>query len=179
MRTAVRMLDNVIDINYYSTPQAQNANFKHRPVGLGIMASRTRCTCSTSPTVPMPPSTSADKSMEAISYFAIQASCDLADERGAHSSFQGSLWSQWHPAAGLPADPLIEARGQKYIDVDLTESPGLGADPRARQERHPQLQHHGYIARPRPSPTSLACRSPSSRRTRTCTSNRTCPASSP
>src|SRR5690606_7770481 len=63
----------------------------------------------------------ADKSMEAISYFAIQASCALADERGAYETFQGSLWSQ----GILPLDSqqiLIEQRGQTYIDVDLSES---------------------------------------------------------
>ncbi|WP_438281543.1 ribonucleoside-diphosphate reductase subunit alpha [Pseudomonas alabamensis] len=121
VRTAVRMLDNVIDINYYSVPQAKNSNFKHRPVGLGIMGFQDALYLQHIAYGSDAAIDFADKSMEAISYFAIQASCDLADERGAYSSFQGSLWSQ----GILPLDSqqiLIEARGQKYIDVDLTES---------------------------------------------------------
>jgi len=121
VRTAVRMLDNVIDINYYSVPQAQNANFKHRPVGLGIMGFQDALYLQHIAYGSDAAIDFADKSMEAISYFAIQASCDLADERGAYSSFEGSLWSK----GILPLDSqqiLIEARGQKYIDVDLSES---------------------------------------------------------
>ncbi|QUE77475.1 ribonucleoside-diphosphate reductase subunit alpha [Stutzerimonas stutzeri] len=121
VRTAVRMLDNVIDINYYSVPQAQNSNFKHRPVGLGIMGFQDALYLQHIPYGSDAAIDFADKSMEAVSYYAIQASCDLADERGAYQSFQGSLWSQ----GILPLDSqqiLIEARGQKYIDVDLTES---------------------------------------------------------
>ncbi|MFG3451342.1 ribonucleoside-diphosphate reductase subunit alpha [Stutzerimonas stutzeri] len=121
VRTAVRMLDNVIDINYYSVPQARNSNFKHRPVGLGIMGFQDALYLQHIPYGSDAAIDFADKSMEAVSYFAIQASCDLADERGAYETFQGSLWSQ----GILPLDSqqiLIEARGQKYIDVDLTES---------------------------------------------------------
>ncbi len=121
MKTAVRMLDNVIDINYYSVPQAKNSNFKHRPVGLGIMGFQDALYLQHIPYASEAAVEFADKSMEAISYFAIQASCDLADERGSYETFQGSLWSK----GILPLDSqqiLIEARGQKYIDVDLTES---------------------------------------------------------
>lgn len=121
VRTAVRMLDNVIDINYYSVPQARNSNFKHRPVGLGIMGFQDALYLQHIPYGSDAAIDFADKSMEAVSYYAIQASCDLADERGAYETFQGSLWSQ----GVLPLDSqqiLIEARGQKYIDVDLTES---------------------------------------------------------
>ncbi len=121
VKTAVRMLDNVIDINYYSVPQAKNSNFKHRPVGLGIMGFQDALYLQHIPYASEAAVEFADKSMEAISYFAIQASCDLADERGAYETFQGSLWSK----GILPLDSqqiLIEARGQKYIDVDLTES---------------------------------------------------------
>ena len=121
VNTAVRMLDNVIDINYYSVPQAQNSNFKHRPVGLGIMGFQDALYLQHIPYGSDAAVEFADKSMEAVSYYAIQASCDLADERGAYETFQGSLWSK----GILPLDSqqiLIEARGQKYIDVDLTES---------------------------------------------------------
>ncbi|MFS2158410.1 ribonucleoside-diphosphate reductase subunit alpha [Pseudomonas sp. Pseusp122] len=118
---AVRMLDNVIDINYYSVPQAKNSNFRHRPVGLGIMGFQDALYLQHIPYGSDAAVDFADKSMEAVSYYAIQASCDLADERGAYETFQGSLWSK----GILPLDSqqiLIEQRGQKYIDVDLNES---------------------------------------------------------
>ena len=121
VNTAVRMLDNVIDINYYSVPQAKNSNFKHRPVGLGIMGFQDALYLQHIPYGSDAAVEFADKSMEAVSYYAIQASCDLADERGAYETFQGSLWSK----GILPLDSqqiLIEQRGQKYIDVDLEES---------------------------------------------------------
>jgi ribonucleoside-diphosphate reductase alpha chain len=121
IKVAVRMLDNVIDINYYSVPQAKNSNFKHRPVGLGIMGFQDALYLQHIPYGSDAAVEFADKSMEAVSYYAIQASCDLADERGSYSTFDGSLWSK----GILPLDSqqiLIEQRGQKYIDVDLTES---------------------------------------------------------
>ncbi|WP_043309345.1 ribonucleoside-diphosphate reductase subunit alpha [Pseudomonas sp. ML96] len=121
VKTAVRMLDNVIDINYYSVPQAKNSNLKHRPVGLGLMGFQDALYLQHIAYGSDAAIEFADKSMEAISYYAIQASCDLADERGAYSTFEGSLWSK----GILPLDSqqiLIEARGQKYIDVDLSES---------------------------------------------------------
>ena len=121
VNTAVRMLDNVIDINYYSVPQARNSNLKHRPVGLGIMGFQDALYLQHIAYGSDAAVEFADKSMEAVSYFAIQASCDLADERGAYETFQGSLWSK----GILPLDSqqiLIEARGQKYIDVDLNET---------------------------------------------------------
>ncbi len=94
VRTAVRMLDNVIDINYYSVPQAEASNMRHRPVGLGLMGFqdalyKKHLAYGSDAAVEF-----ADHSMEAISYYAIQASSELAAERGAYSSYQGSLWSQ-------------------------------------------------------------------------------------
>lgn len=121
VKTAVRMLDNVIDINYYSVPQAENSNLKHRPVGLGIMGFQDALYLQHIAYGSDAAIDFADKSMEAISYFAIQASCDLAEERGAYETFDGSLWSQ----GILPIDSqklLIEARGAKYIEVDQSES---------------------------------------------------------
>lgn len=144
VKTAVRMLDNVIDINYYSVPQAQNSNFKHRPVGLGIMGFQDALYLQHIPYGSDAAIAFADQSMEAISYYAIQASCDLADERGAYQTFQGSLWSQ----GILPIDSekkLIEERGAKYIEVDLSETLDW-APLLARTERHPQLEHHGHRA---------------------------------
>ena len=121
VKTAVRMLDNVIDINYYSVETAQNANFRHRPVGLGIMGFQDALYLQHIAYGSEAAISFADQSMEAISYFAIQASCDLADERGAYSSFEGSLWSQ----GILPLDSLdilAEQRGAKYIEVDRSST---------------------------------------------------------
>ncbi|HEB57975.1 MAG TPA: ribonucleoside-diphosphate reductase subunit alpha, partial [Gammaproteobacteria bacterium] len=118
--TAMRMLDNVIDYNYYSVPQARNSNLRHRPVGLGIMGFqdalyKQNIACASEAAVEF-----ADRSMEAVSYFAIQASSDLAAERGRYPSYDGSLWSQ----GILPLDAsarLAEERGN-YIDVDQSST---------------------------------------------------------
>ena len=93
-RTAVRMLDNVIDINYYSVEQARTSNMRHRPVGLGLMGFQDALyklglAYGSDAAVEF-----ADTSMEAISYYAIDASSNLAQERGAYASFSGSLWSR-------------------------------------------------------------------------------------
>ena len=117
VRTAVRMLDNVIDINYYSVPQAENSNLKHRPVGLGIMGFQDALYRLGIPYASEDAVTFADRSMEAISYYAIDASSKLAKERGAYASFNGSLWSQ----GILPFDSLkrlVAERGSSYIEVN-------------------------------------------------------------
>ncbi len=116
INTAMRMLDNVIDYNYYSVPQARTSNLRHRPVGLGIMGFqdalyKLNISYSTQAAVDF-----ADESMEVVSYYAIQASTRLAEERGAYSSYAGSLWSQ----GVLPIDSiekLREARGD-YLQQD-------------------------------------------------------------
>ena len=117
VRTAVRMLDNVIDINYYSVPQARVSNMRHRPVGLGIMGFQDalyelRIPYSSDAAVQF-----ADRSMEAVSYFAIEASSDLAKERGSYASFEGSLWSR----GALPLDSLRHLereRGKEYLEAN-------------------------------------------------------------
>lgn len=121
VNTAVRMLDNVIDINYYSVPQARTSNMRHRPVGMGLMGFqdalyKQKISYSSEQAVEF-----ADRSMEAISYFAIAASSSLAQERGAYSSYEGSLWSQGiFPIDSL--DILIENRGADYIQVDKSQT---------------------------------------------------------
>ena len=121
VRTAVRMLDNVININYYSVPQAETSNMRHRPIGLGLMGFqdalyKKHLAYGSEGAVEF-----ADRSMEAISYYAIQASSELAAERGSYSSYEGSLWSQGiFPLDSL--DKLIEERGQKYIQVDKSHT---------------------------------------------------------
>tara|TARA_R110002110_G_C13470513_1_gene720789 strand:+ start:22414 stop:25293 length:2880 start_codon:yes stop_codon:yes gene_type:complete len=119
--TAVRMLDNVIDINYYSVPQAKNSNLLHRPVGLGLMGFQDALYKQHLAYGSEEAVTFADRSMEAISYYAIQASNKLAQERGAYTSFQGSLWSQGiFPIDSL--ESLIEQRGADYIQVDRSQT---------------------------------------------------------
>ncbi|QAX82196.1 ribonucleoside-diphosphate reductase subunit alpha [Candidatus Pseudomonas adelgestsugas] len=121
VNTAVRMLDNVIDINYYSVPQAKNSNFKHRPIGLGIMGFQDALYLQHIPYSSEAAVNFSDRSMEAISYYAIQASCALADERGAYETFHGSLWSK----GILPLDSqkiLVAQRSRKYIDVNFSET---------------------------------------------------------
>ena len=115
--TAMRMLDNVIDINYYSVEAARDSNKKHRPVGLGLMGfqdalHKMRVSYNSPEAVEF-----ADRSMEAISYYAIQASCALADERGSYESFDGSLWQR----GILPIDSIAilkEHRGAEYLQMD-------------------------------------------------------------
>jgi ribonucleoside-diphosphate reductase alpha chain len=118
--TAMRMLDNVIDINYYAVNKARNANFKHRPVGLGIMGFQD---CLHEMRVPYASNEAvefADRSMEAVAYFAYWASTELAEERGRYSTFDGSLWSK----GILPQDTLqllAQERGA-YVEVDASVS---------------------------------------------------------
>ena len=115
-RTAIRMLDNVIDINYYSVGKARNSNLKHRPVGLGFMGFQDSLHKLRVPYASEQAVEFADYSMEAISYYALLASSELAKERGAYSTYKGSLWDQ----GILPIDSLgnlVEARGE-FIEVD-------------------------------------------------------------
>jgi ribonucleoside-diphosphate reductase alpha chain len=115
--TAIRMLDNVIDINYYSVDTSENSNMKHRPIGLGLMGFQDALYKVDVSYASDEAVTFADQTMEAISYFAINASTDLAAERGAYSSYDGSLWSQ----GIFPIDSLsmlIEQRGTDYISVN-------------------------------------------------------------
>ncbi|WP_294770105.1 ribonucleoside-diphosphate reductase subunit alpha [uncultured Rhodoferax sp.] len=114
--TAMRMLDNVIDINYYAVKKARDSNMRHRPVGLGVMAFQDSLYALRIPYASEAAVEFADKSMEAISYYAYWASTELARERGKYSSFKGSLWDQ----GILPPDTLdllAKARGG-YVEVD-------------------------------------------------------------
>jgi len=121
IHTAVRMLDNVIDINYYSVGQAKNSNFKHRPVGLGVMGFQDALYVQKLPYASDQAVTFADRCMEVISYHAIEASSLLAEERGAYSSFKGSLWDQ----GILPIDSLERLRAERgadYLEVDTSST---------------------------------------------------------
>lgn len=117
--TAIRMLDNVIDINYYSVPQARNSNLKHRPIGLGLMGFQDALYKLGINYASQEAVEFADSSMEMISYYAIEASSALAAERGHYSSYEGSLWSK----GILPIDSinmLQQSRGQ-FLEQDRSQ----------------------------------------------------------
>ncbi|MEZ4814593.1 MAG: ribonucleoside-diphosphate reductase subunit alpha [Bdellovibrionota bacterium] len=119
VNTAMRMLDNVIDQNHYPIPESKNSNSKHRPVGLGIMGFQDALYAMRIPYDTDQAVDFADESMELISYNAILASTELAKERGAYSSFKGSLWDQ----GILPVDSIAkvaESRGADQVDMDTS-----------------------------------------------------------
>jgi len=123
--TAVRMLDNVIDINYYPTDEARTSNLRHRPIGLGIMGFQDalfigRISYGSPEAVEF-----ADRSMEMVSYYAILASSRLAGERGTYSSYKGSKWER----GLLPIDTLkllSEERGEEFVEIDTSETMDWG-----------------------------------------------------
>lgn len=115
VKTAVRMLDNVIDVNFYTTPESERANQRHRPVGLGLMGFADALFALRIPYSSDAAVAFADVSMEAISYHAIEASTDLAAERGTYQTYAGSLWSQ----GVLPIDSLELLRSARNGDVQL------------------------------------------------------------
>ncbi|MES2151345.1 MAG: ribonucleoside-diphosphate reductase subunit alpha [Pseudomonadota bacterium] len=120
VRTAMRMLDNVIDINYYAVDKARNSNLRHRPVGLGIMGFQDCLHMMRLPYSSTAAVEFADRSMEAVCYYAYLASTELSEERGRYESFEGSLWDR----GILPQDSvrlLAEERGG-YLEVDASES---------------------------------------------------------
>jgi ribonucleoside-diphosphate reductase alpha chain len=120
IHTAMRMLDNVIDINYYAVKKARDSNLRHRPVGLGIMGFQDCLHMMRVPYASNDAVIFADRSMEAVCYYAYYASTELAEERGRYSSYRGSLWDR----GILPQDSLkllADERGG-YLEVDASES---------------------------------------------------------
>jgi ribonucleoside-diphosphate reductase alpha chain len=132
--TAMRMLDNVIDINYYAVSKARNSNMKHRPVGLGIMGFQDCLHILRVPYASQGAVDFADRSMEAVAYYAYWASSELAEERGRYASYRGSLWDQ----GILPQDSLGLLREERggYVDIDMSEA----MDWKALRER---IRKHG------------------------------------
>ncbi len=133
VRTAIRMLDNVIDINYYPTPEARNANMRHRPVGMGVMAfqdalNKLRVPYSSQEAVEF-----ADRSMEMISYYAILASTELAAERGTYETYAGSKWER----GLLPIDTLELLEKERGGHLTIDRSAQLDWEPvRASLKKH-------------------------------------------
>ena len=120
IKTAMRMLDNVIDINYYAVKKARDSNMRHRPVGLGIMGFQDALYEMRMPYASTAAVEFADRSMESVCYYAYWASTELARERGRYASFKGSLWDK----GVLPLDSLdmlSQARGG-YVDTDRSVS---------------------------------------------------------
>ena len=132
--TAMRMLDNVIDINYYAVKKARDSNLRHRPVGLGIMGFQDALYQLRTPYASQAAVEFADRSMEAVCYHAYWASTELAEERGRYSSYKGSLWDR----GILPIDSLdllADARGG-HVDVDRSTSMDWAA-------LRSRITHHG------------------------------------
>ena len=121
VRVAMRMLDNVIDMNYYAVAKARNSNLRHRPVGLGLMGFSDALLALRIPYASQAAVEFADISQELISYHAIDASADLARERGSYRSFPGSLWSQ----GILPLDSIELLARSRVAGVDVDRSQRL------------------------------------------------------
>jgi len=119
--TAMRMLDNVIDINFYTIAEARRSNLRHRPVGLGLMGFQDALQALRIPYASEAAVAFADASMEAISYHAISASVELAAERGRYPSFDGSLWSK----GVLPIDSIRLVSDARGATVDMDETSTL------------------------------------------------------
>lgn len=118
IKTAIRMLDNVIDINYYPTEEAKRANLRHRPVGLGLMGFQDVLYMMNISYASMEAVEFADESMELIAYHAILSSSQLAKERGVYSTYRGSKWER----GILPLDSialLAKERGEEFVDMDM------------------------------------------------------------
>ncbi|GGN02131.1 ribonucleoside-diphosphate reductase [Lentzea pudingi] len=142
VRTAVRMLDNVIDVNYYTIPEARNSNLKHRPVGLGLMGFQDALFTLGTPMASKEAVEFADRSMEEISYYAIEASADLAAERGAYRSFEGSLWSR----GILPIDS-VELLAETRAEDELEQDRGSTMDwPRIREKARKGMRNSNVMA---------------------------------
>ncbi len=124
IKIAMRMLDNVVDINFYPVGKARNANTRHRPVGLGIMGFQNCLHAMRIPYASMEAVEFADRAMEAVCYNAYYASTVLAEERGAYSSFKGSLWDQ----GILPLDTLDLLLSERGGNVEVDRSKTLDWD---------------------------------------------------
>ena len=119
VHTAIRMLDNVIDINYYEVDKSRNSNIKHRPIGMGIMGFHDSLLKKRIPYRSAEAVEFADVSTEMISYYAIEASSTLAEERGSYLSYEGSTWSQGKVPIDTIED-LSQQRGEEFVMVDRT-----------------------------------------------------------
>jgi len=133
VRTAVRMLDNVIDINFYPTIEAENSNRRHRPIGLGLMGFQDALYIQNISFASHAAVEFADASMEMISYYAISASAELAAERGAYPTYKGSKWDRGY----LPLDTIELLEKERGVPVDVDRSSKMNWEPvRALVKKH-------------------------------------------
>jgi ribonucleoside-diphosphate reductase alpha chain len=121
IKTAVRMLDNTIDLNFYPTPEAENANLKHRPIALGLMGLQDALFKLRLPFEDENAIEFVDATMEFIAYHAIASSCRLAKERGAYKSYDGSLWDQ----GIFPLDTLAELEKERGVALNVNRKKRL------------------------------------------------------
>ncbi|WP_328992373.1 ribonucleoside-diphosphate reductase subunit alpha [Kribbella sp. NBC_01245] len=142
VKTAVRMLDNVIDVNFYTTPESERANQRHRPVGLGLMGFTDALFQLRIPYQSDAAVEFADSSMEQISYYAIEASTELAVERGSYSSYDGSLWSQ----GILPIDSLELLRTARNGDLRVDTGKTLDWDALRQKVRRDGMRNSDLLA---------------------------------
>jgi len=115
IRTAVRALDNVIDVNFYPTDAAKTSNMRHRPIGLGVMGLQNSLFTKNIPFSSQQAVEFNDEFMEAICYYAYEASSDLASERGTYSSFPGSKWDR----GLLPQDSIDLLEKERGCEVEV------------------------------------------------------------
>jgi len=144
VRTAIRMLDNVIDINFYPIQEARNANMRHRPIGLGIMGFQDALYKQSLSYASHEAVEFADASMEMVSYYAILASTELAEERGTYETYKGSKWDR----GLLPIDTidLLEKERGMPIDVDRKTRMDWDVVRKALRERGMRNSHTMAIA---------------------------------
>lgn len=134
IRSAIRMLDNVIDLNYYPVKETKNSNLRHRPIGLGIMGFQDALFMLDIPFSSSKALEFADSTMEIISYFAIETSCLLAQERGAYSSFRGSKWDR----GIFPLDTIDLLEKERGVLIEVSRDKRL--DWKGLKER---VKHYG------------------------------------
>jgi ribonucleoside-diphosphate reductase alpha chain len=133
VETGMRMLDNVIDINYYTTPECETSNMRHRPVGMGIMGFQDALYLLDIPFNSEKAVTFGDESMELISYYAILGSSQLARERGAYKSYKGSKWDR----GIFPVDTLDLLEKERGIKIDVKRKGKLDwKEVRAHVKKH-------------------------------------------
>ncbi len=142
VRTAVRALDNVIDINYYPTEAAKNANSRHRPVGLGVMGLQNALFIRNTPFASEAAVEFNDEFMEAIAYFAYEASSDLAVERGSYSTFEGSKWSR----GLLPPDTIDLLEQERGEPVDVPRGGRMDWDALREKIRRQGMRNSNVLA---------------------------------
>ncbi|MCO5073999.1 MAG: ribonucleoside-diphosphate reductase subunit alpha, partial [Rhizobiaceae bacterium] len=140
--TAMRMLDNVIEINFYTIPETRRSNLRHRPVGLGLMGFQEALQALKLPYASDEAVAFADLSMEAISYRAISASVDLAAERGRYPSFEGSLWSK----GILPIDSIDLLERERGRPVDMDRSSTLDWESLRKRVKKTGMRHSNTMA---------------------------------